>query len=309
MTALKKWLAVLVVTLFSLAAAQITVGVDPVTRIHSATPGQSLTQTLTVYNPNKIAAKLRVTAYLTDMNISEVGELSYPPAASMKESLASWVTFSPAEIQLGSEERVQVRYTVQVPANATPGTHWAMLMFEAQDPAPLPGKTLTAFRMRVAHTIYVNVQPTKFAGEIVGIFENPPKQDTDTFDLGIQYANNGNIATAVRGKVEVRDMAGKLVVTLPIDVALVLPGRNLLLKTSWAGPVPRGQYSALVVLQDSDKTRDLVADHVINLPFDLKAKQRAATGASPTATPAAGGAAPASAPVSAPATPASGGQP
>lgn len=287
MTQLKKWLAVLLVTLFSWAAAQITVGVDPITKIYSANPGQSITQTLTVYNPNKIAAKLRVTAYLSDMNISEVGELSYPPAASMKESLAPWVTFSPAEVELGSEASAQIRYTIQVPANATPGTHWAMLMFEAQDPTPLPGKTLTAFRMRIAHTMYVNVQPTKFEGQIVGIFENPPKVDTDTYDLGVQYANSGNIATAVIGKVEVRDTKGTLVATLPIDLALVLPGRTLLLKTSWGGPVPKGQYSALVILQDGNKTRDLVGDHVINIPFDLKEKPRGAATTPAPSTPAA----------------------
>lgn len=278
-----KWMAALLLALLSWSSAQVTVGVDPITKIFSASPGQSITQTLTIYNPNKVAAKIRVAAYLSDMNISDVGQISYLPANTVKESLAGWTTFSPSEIQLDSESSAQVRYTIQVPANAKPGTHWAMLMFEAQDSAPLPGKALTAFRMRVAHTMYVNVQPTTLRGEIVGIFENPPKKDTDTYDIGVQYANSGNVATGVEGRIELRDAKGTLVATLPLPLELALPGRTLLLKASWGGPVPKGQYSALVILRDSDKSRDLLGEHVVNLPFDLKEKPVATAPATPAA--------------------------
>lgn len=268
-----KWLAVVLFALGVQGAAQVTVGVDPITKIYSASPGETITQVLTIYNPNKTTANIRVAAYLSDMNMSEVGEISYPPAGTVTESLAAWTTFSPSEVTLASESSAQVRYTIKVPANATPGTHWAMLMFEGQDPNPQPGQTLTAFRMRVAHTMYVNVQPTKFHGEIVGIFENPPKVDTDSYDLGVQYSNSGNVATGVKGRIELRDSKGELVATLPIPLTLALPGRTILLKASWGGPVPKGQYSALVVLRDSDTTRDLVSDHVLNIPFDLVEKQ------------------------------------
>ncbi|MHA0039875.1 hypothetical protein [Deinococcus sp. PESE-13] len=274
-----------------LGAAQVTVGVDPIAKLYSAVPGQSITQTLNIYNPNKVATKIRVVATLSDMNMNEVGQISYPPAGSLKESLAGWTSFSPAEVLLGSGSSAQVRYTVQVPKDAAPGTHWAMLMFEAQDPNPTPGKNLATLRMRVAHTIYVNVQPTRPAGEISGIFDHVPQQPGGTYDLAIQYNNTGNAAVGVRGRVEVRDAAGALVATLPVPLEVSLPGRSLLLKTSWAGPVPRGQYSALVILNDGDKTRDLTGEQLISLPFDLVPYQPAAKAASepsPTSAPAGG---------------------
>ena len=273
----------LVALLSGWGAAQVTVGVDPVAKLHTAVPGQSITQILNIYNPNKVATKIRVVATLSDMNINELGQISYPPAGSLKESLAGWTSFAPAEVLLGSESTAQVRYTVQVPKDAAPGTHWAMLMFEAQDPNPVPGKSLATLRMRVAHTLYVNVQPTKAAGEISGIFDSVPQQPDGTYDLAIQYNNTGNAAVGVRGRVEVRDAAGTLVATLPVPLEVSLPGRSLLLKTSWAGPVPRGQYSALVILNDGDKSRDLTGEQLISLPFDLVPYQPAALSTPATA--------------------------
>lgn len=264
-----RWMAALLLPLLSWSAAQVTVGVDPIAKLFTATPGQSITQVLNIYNPNKVAAKIRVIGSLSDMNMSEIGQISYLPAGTVKESLAGWTTFSPSEISLGSEDTAQVRYTIQVPADATPGTHWAMLMFEAQDPNPTPGKSLATLRMRVAHTVYVNVAPTKKSGEISGIFENVPSVPNASYDLGVQYNNTGNVATGVQGRVEIRDATGTLVANLTIPLEVSLPGRSLFLKTSWSGPVPKGQYSALIILNDGDKARDLTGEQVIDLPFDL----------------------------------------
>ena len=290
MRSLARLLALLIALFSVTASAQATVGVDPVARIYTATPGQTITQALSIYNPNPSAVKVRVVAYLSDMNISETGETEFPPAGTLKESSAAWTTFTPAEIELGGEETKQVRYTVQVPADATPGTHWAMLMFEAQEPAALPGKTLASFRLRVAHTMYVNVQPTKADGSITGIFDSPPQNETDPYQIAVQYTNSGNIVTGVQGRVDLRDASGNLVATLPLDLIVALPNRSVLLKSSWIGPVPKGQYSALVVLNNGDKGKDILGEHVVTLPFDLKlpAPAAAPSGTAPAATPSSG---------------------
>jgi len=278
---------------FCSAQAQSTVGVDPVAKVFSAAPGQVITQVLNVYNPNPTTQKLKIVAYLSDMNISETGESVYPPAGSMPESLEKWATFSPSDFELGGQDIQQVRYTITVPKDAAPGTHWGMLMFEAQDPAPVPGKTLASFRLRVSHTIYVNVQPTTQAGNILGIFEQQPKTKTDIYQLGVQYGNTGNVVNGVRGRVEVRDAQGVLVATLDLPLTVALPGRNVLIKTSWGGPVPKGQYSALVILDNGQPGSDIAGDYVIDLLTDLIAPQTvpASDASSPAAT--SGAAAPA----------------
>lgn len=269
-------------TAFGLAQAQSTVGVDPVAKLFNAAPGQVITQVLNVYNPNPTTQKLRIVAYLSDMNIGETGESVYPEAGSLPESLAKWVSFSPSEFELGGQDTKPVRYTVTVPKDAAPGTHWVMLMLEAQDPTPVPGKTLASFRLRVSHTIYVNVQPVVQAGSILGIFEQQPKLKTDVYQLGVQYANTGNAVTGVKGRVEVRNDQGELAATLPLPTTVALPGHNVLLKTSWGGPVPKGQYSALVILDNGQAGSDIAGEYLINLLTDLVTPQAIPTsGAAP----------------------------
>lgn len=274
-------LILLALFLSSFARGQVTVGVDPVAKLHPAKPGQTITQVLNIYNPNPKEAKLRVVAYLMDMDMNEVGETTYLTPGTLKESVSAWTTVTPSEILLGAEETQQVRYTIQVPANAAPGTHWAMLMFEGQDKDAAPGKTMAAFRVRVAHTMYVEVQGGKVDGAITGIFDKLPKTDRDIYQLGVQYTNSGTSATGVQGRVEIRNAKGDLVTTFDLELVVALPGHTVLLRHAWAGPVPAGQYSALVVLEDSVRGRDLVADHVIQLPFDLK--ERIATDPAPAA--------------------------
>ena len=269
-----------------LAAAQGTVGVDPVARLFEAVPGQTITQVLNIYNPNPATVPLNISAYLSDMDISETGETKYLPAGSLKESLKTWMTFSPASLVLGGQQTQQVRYTVQVPEGAAPGTHWIMLMFEGQDPSPKPGKTLATFRLRVAHTIYVNVGPIKRSGAISGIFDQVPKSGDEPYNIGVQYTNSGNAVVGVRGRIELRGSNGELATTLPLELDVALPGRSLLLRASLGGPVPKGQYSALVVLTDGDAGRELLGEHTLDLPFDLTAAPAAAA---PTPAPGSGG--------------------
>lgn len=251
--------------------AQGTVGVDPVARLFTAKPGDSITQELNIYNPNADPASLRVAVYLSDMDISETGETKYLSAGTLPESLKNWMTFSPTSLDLGGQQTQKVRYTVQVPKNAKPGTHWGMLMLEGQDAAPTPGKTLASFRLRVAHTVYVNVEPVQRSGEISGIFDQVPATPAQPYTIGVQYRNTGNVVSGVQGRIELRNASGELAATLPLNLDVALPNHTLLLQASLTGPVPRGQYSALVVLNDGDASRELLGEHVMSLPFDLAA--------------------------------------
>ncbi|AZI44465.1 hypothetical protein EHF33_16245 (plasmid) [Deinococcus psychrotolerans] len=252
-------------------SAQGTVGVDPVARLFTAKPGDSITQDLNIYNPNADPASLRVAVYLSDMDISETGETKYLSAGTLPESLKNWMTFSPTSLDLGGQQTQNVRYTVQVPKDAAPGTHWIMLMLEGQDAAPVPGKTLASFRLRVAHTVYVNVEPIKRSGEISGIFDQVPQTADRPYTIGVQYRNTGNAVSGVQGRVELRDAGGERIATLPLNLDVALPNHTLLLQASLTGPVPKGQYSALVVLNDGDPSRELLGEHVLSLPFDLTA--------------------------------------
>jgi len=163
----------LVLTLALSALAQSTLGVEPPVLLKEAKPGESLTQTLKVYNVG--TRSVRVRASLGDWTYDPMGKIQFLPPGSVKESASPWATFSPAEFLLEAKASTTLTYTLTVPKNAAPGTHWGVLFLESEDPNPPPGVPLATFRVRMAHIFYVNLPPLTTSGRVAGIVPTPPR--------------------------------------------------------------------------------------------------------------------------------------
>jgi|GEM_PF-485446 len=251
--------------------AQSAVGVAPAAKLYTASPGETINATLTIDNPSpNPLLQTTVRAYLGDWDQDASGQPKYYPAGTLERSASSWVTLSSSELRVQGGTSSQLRYSLNVPTSAAPGTHWTMLFLESVSPDAKPGQ-IAAFRVRVAHVIYVNVPPTQSGGKIVGMFANLPKIPSNPVELGVQYANVGNTAVAVEGRVEIRGERGDLALTVPIPVTVVLPGAVQLLPAGFFGPLEPGQYTALAVLNSGNRTQDIAGETVFELKWALTA--------------------------------------
>ncbi len=275
---LRTLLGLALLTLYT-AAAQAMVGVEPAGVILQASPGGQVSQQVKLDNPSDKPLKLR--AYLSDWDYSPAGQMQYHPVGTLPESAAPWITFSPATLDLPARASATVRYTVQVPQNATPGTYWAVFFFESETPPGEPGKTLATFKVRVGHVVYVNVPPLKEAGKISGIFGAMATDTPNVYEFAVQYANSGNQAYAVRGRVEVRNIRGDTVVTIPIRKTVALPRATRLITARLTGPLPAGEYTALVVLNYGDATLDLAGEYTFTLDKALGSSMQSGKGGNP----------------------------
>jgi len=253
---------------FSTASAQTAVAIDPPAAIFKAKPGEELTASILVANPGAEAARVRVS--LGDWMYQPDGQPVYLDPGSLPESASPWITFSPAEFVLDGHEKKVVRYTIKVPGDAEPGTHWSVLFLQGEDPNAQPGANIATFKLRVAHTVYVNVPPVKWSGEILGIAAVPPEQPDDPIAIAIQYANTGNGAYAVTGRLEVRNSSGEVVGSAEIDRTVVLPGATRVILANFFGPIDKGDYVILAVLNYGSETVDIAGQTVVSLPFDLE---------------------------------------
>ncbi len=265
------FLALFTLILPARALAQSAVGVAPAAKLYTALPGETINATLTIDNPSpNEASQTTVRAYLGDWDQDASGQPKYYPAGTLERSASSWVTLSSSELKVQGGTSSQLRYSLNVPMNATPGTHWTMLFLESVAPDAKPGQ-IAAFRVRVAHVIYVNVPPVKEGGKIVGMFATLPEVPSNPVELGVQYANIGNTAVAVEGRVEIRGERGDLALTVPIPVTVVLPGAVQLLPAGFFGPLEPGQYTALAVLSGGNHTQDIAGETVFELKWALEA--------------------------------------
>jgi hypothetical protein len=256
--------SLLALALTSVALAQNAVEVAPPVELHEARAGEAVDAVFTVKNPSSVPLLIRVS--LADWHYLPDGTPNYLAAGSLPRSLRRFVTFNPAELLLEPGQSSAVRYTVDVPSDAEPGSYWGVLFMEADDPDPEPGFVLARFSVRVGHVVYVNVAPLRADGVIEGIFGEPPQGPEDSYRLHIQYANTGNAVQRLDGYVELRDASGTVLFTEHLPPLVSLPGDVVGRTFHVYGPLEPGYYTALVVYNYGDTTIDVAADH----PFRLE---------------------------------------
>jgi hypothetical protein len=245
-------------------ASQSAVEVSPPVLLHEGGPSAPVDAVFAVKNPTEAPLAVRVS--LADWHYLGDGTPNYLEAGTLPRSLAPFVTFNPAELQLGPGETSEVRYTVELPPTAEPGTYWGVLFMAAEEPDPVPGFTLARFTVRVGHVVYVNVPPLAPDGQIVGIFGEPATEAGGGYALQIQYANTGNAVQRLDGYVELRDGQGQILFHEELPTIVSLPGDVVSRAFEIYGPLDPGNYTALIVYNYGDETIDVAADY----PFALE---------------------------------------
>jgi len=265
------WLVTLAIAALTCGAvqAQSAAVVDPPSVVHRAQPGDTVEGVVRLTNLGDATLPLRL--YLSDWSFDDVGNFTFSEVGSSARSSSDWISYAPTALELPPNGSEVVRYEVTVPADAPPGTHWSVLFAESEPADPEPGQPAASISVRVGHIVYVNIAPLESAGAVLGIFGEPPRTYTDAYRLFVQYANTGNAAQGVEGELIVRNELGEAVIETAIDRQVVLPESARVLQINLVGPLPAGNYTALVVLDYGDADLEVAGTHDFTLNKDLAA--------------------------------------
>jgi hypothetical protein len=247
--------------------AQTTLGVEPPVTLQAGVPGQTITMNVKVGNPSDKAVRLR--AALSDWSYSQLGELQFLAVGKVDNSAAEWTRLSENVLTVPAKGSVIARYTISVPRDATPGSHWGMILFTSEPEQSEPGAPAASISVRVSHTFYVDIAPIRNTGKITGIFGRPSTEDSNRYVFAVNYQNTGNAAQVLGGRVEIRDSSGKAVAAAAFKQQVVLPGALRAMQILFSGPLPAGDYTALVILNFGDKNKDIAGEYNFTLKKPL----------------------------------------
>lgn len=128
-------LSLILAPLASHAAVIVT---GSLTHEFEVTPGGSYEGTIDVQNPGTEPQEVKV--YQTDYSFSADGKVLYGDPGGLPRSNAKWLTVSPRQVTIPPQQTVSVRFTVQVPNDATmKGTYWSVVMVEPVAASPESG--------------------------------------------------------------------------------------------------------------------------------------------------------------------------
>lgn len=229
--------------------------VDPASIVYKPQRGETVTGTVRLSNPGTTALGLRL--YVSDWTMNMTGQFEFADPGTLERSASTWLSLPASKVELGPRESRAIDYTLSVPEDATDGTHWTVIFAESEPTAPEPGQPTAAISVRVGHIVYVNLPGYESAGEVLGLFGDPPAEPGRPYTVVAHYANAGNVAQSVAGSFTLRNSRGEVVRDAEIERSIVLPASERLFIIDVYGPLEPGNYTALVVLNYGDEERDV----------------------------------------------------
>ena len=210
----------------------------------------------------------RIVATLNDWTITKDGRVEYSRANTQPNSASSWMIYTPGEASVTPGTTHQIRVTVAVPANATPGDHLAALIIE-QRPENLKFEQNTKqviVRYRMASVFYIKVPGLTKKGTVENLYaESTP----DGISVTPTLKNDGNSMVRPLSGIKILDAEGKLVADVPEAETLpVLGGAELNQKLTIPKALPAGTYSVKyrVDFQDGGKATEGITELVVKAP-------------------------------------------
>jgi len=217
---------------------------------------------------------VRIVASLNDWTITKDGRVEYSRANTRQNSASPWLIFTPGEAAVVPGTLHQIRVTVAVPTDATPGDHTAALIVE-QRPEKLKYEANSKqmiVRYRMASVFYIKVAQLTRKGSIENLIaESTPSGIVVTPTL----KNAGNSVIRPVANLKILDASGKLVADVPeSEILPVLAGSLIDQPVTIAKSLTPGNYTIKyrIDFQDGGKATEGITELIVAPAVQIAAK-------------------------------------
>ncbi len=234
---------------FAFAQEQAGVRISPALIDEALDPGFEKIYTITIEN---LEDKER-TFYLSTKNIADVTEGGQPIFARDESEitgmeLAAWITLSQTEITLMPRQRGTVDFTMKVPQDASPGSHFGGVFVSIEPPDIENSGAAVAYQ--VANIVSISISGDVNENASIRQFSTDKYfYGTKNVEFEVRVQNEGNVRIKPIGPVEIHNMLGQKVETIIFNEnqSSVIPGKTRPFTFKWEEEgVGFGRYEAVV---------------------------------------------------------------
>ena len=237
----------------------------------NANPGDVVTQSIRVTNPNK--HQVQVSVEPVDASTSDTTGVAYGQPGSAKALTGRWVSVSTPLVTLQPDEHRDILFTVRVPKDVTAGQYLAgvssaVLLSNADKQADSQaGRGQAGFSLseQLQRAIAVEVDVPGARAPKMTVSGVEPKAVPDGVALGIHMANDGNAFAKGTAVVRVPDTGTDA--TFPVDT--FLPHTAIVYPLQWTKRVVSGLHHVQVDITYGDGLRTSWSG-TVNIAGDLK---------------------------------------
>jgi hypothetical protein len=248
---------------FTLTAIPPRVGEEGGLRIK---PGEKTQITLKVRNAS--AHPLTVDSLALDFILDEDGQTPVPvsDATSNRWSLTKWLTISPSSQTLAPNQIGQINVVIDVPTDALPGGHYAMVTHQPQlvSQPNASGQVLdlpsnAAINQRVGSLLYVIVDGPINEEAFVRDFHFPKLTEYGPVPFSLSIDNGSDVHIRPQIGIEIYNLLGKRVETLQLEPKNVFPLMSREFSGQWDKVWGSGFYKAKLTMSYGSGGRVVLA--------------------------------------------------
>jgi len=246
------------------AAAQLLVEEGKV-RLN-ITPGQTITDAMTVHNTSGAPVKVKVYwedfTYIPPFN----GEKDFFPAGTGSYSCADWINFMPREFILPPHGTQRIDYTINVPANAA-GGHYGILFFENSAVQSVPGKIGVSIVTRVGSLFFLETANKDKSTQV-------DEWTAGEKSFKAKLKNIGNVFLLPQGVYYILDSAGIAVDRGDLEKAYLPPEKAWEFIIPYPTNLPAGAYQIILTFDlEDDVSKVVEADFSVDAKGKYTIKQ------------------------------------
>lgn len=212
-----------------------------------ALPGEKLQVQVRIRNISEETVKVVTSS--KDFITAEDGEtpIAVDDTTSNRWSLASWLTITPTENIIGSNETVGLNVLIEIPEDALPGGHYAMILHQPNNGSgnfQLDSGSQSSINQRVGTLLYVIVDGAINEEAYIRNFKFPKFTEYGPVPFSYTIENGSDIHIAPQMNVEIFNLLNQKVDDIQINSKNVFPLTNRDFNGEWKRIWGFGFYKA-----------------------------------------------------------------
>lgn len=164
--------------------------------------------------------------------------------ADNRWSLASWLTLAPAENKLASEQVATVNVLIEVPKDALPGGHYAMIYHRPVNAGE--DKSGSGISQRVGTLLYVMVKGPVNEEAYINSFNWPKFLENGPVNFSLNIDNQSDVHINTKPVLKIYNLFGKQVDSIETEAKNIFPKSQRDFSGTWNKIWGFGYYKAVV---------------------------------------------------------------
>ncbi|MEA2056496.1 MAG: hypothetical protein U9O78_02135 [Patescibacteria group bacterium] len=202
---------------------------------------------------NASSKTIKVQSYIQDFVVKGDGSTPIPvrDTTSNRWSLASWMLITPNYHQVAPKQTVAMNVLIEVPENALPGGHYAMILHEPINETAkqlekglATGEAAAAIGQKIGTLFYVIVEGPINEEAYIRNFEFKKFQEFGPIPFSFKISNQSDIHISPRMNIDIFNMLGQKKESIEIESKNVFPLNNREFAGKWNKLWGFGLYKA-----------------------------------------------------------------